>query len=80
MSNYMSTRSAPKIFDALASTFEWVLKEEGVSFIHHYLDDFITAGPPESGECQHNLATGGTYATNLGFQQWNISVWSLPHC
>ena len=31
--------------------------EKGVSFIRHYLDDFITAGPPGTEECQHNLAT-----------------------
>ena len=59
-------RSALKIFDALASTFEWVLKERGVSFIRHYLDDFITAGPPGSGECQHNLATMLEVCSQLG--------------
>ena len=59
-------RSAPKIFDALANTFEWVLKEKGLSFIHHYLDDFITAGPPGSGECQHNLATMLEVCNQLG--------------
>ena len=61
-----SLHSAPKIFGALASTFEWVLKEKVVSFIHHYLDDFITAGPPGSGECQHNLATMLEVCNQLG--------------
>ena len=59
-------RSAPKIFDALSSTFEWVLKEKGVSFVHHYLDDFITAGPPGTEECQHNLATMLEACNQLG--------------
>ena len=59
-------RSAPKIFDALSSTFKWVLKKKGVSFIHHYLDDFITAGPPGTEECQHNLATMLETCNQLG--------------
>ena len=59
-------RSAPKIFDALSSTFEWVLKEKGVSFVRHYLDDFITAGPPGTEECQHNLATMLEACNQLG--------------
>ena len=59
-------RSAPKIYDALSSTFKWVLKKKGLSFIHHYLDDFITAGPPGSEESQHNLATMLETCNQLG--------------
>ena len=39
-------RSAPKIFNALADTLEWILKREGVSCIFHYLDDFLIIGMP----------------------------------
>ncbi len=48
-------RSAPKIFTALADALLWILKEHGVAFIMHYLDDFITLGPPGSQQCQTNL-------------------------
>ena len=49
-------RSAPKIFTALAGAMEWIFKRNGASDIWHYLDDFITVGPPNSDECQHNIA------------------------
>jgi len=32
---------APKIFTALADAIEWVLREWGVQFVIHYLDDFL---------------------------------------
>ena len=41
-------RSAPKIFNALA---EWCLRERGVQYVFHYLDDYIIIGPPDSPEC-----------------------------
>ena len=47
-------RSAPLIFTALADGLEWVLKQRGVSYIAHYLDDFITVGPPNSDQCRRN--------------------------
>ncbi len=45
-------RSAPKIFNSLA---EWVVVQEGIEFIFHYLDDFAVLGPPDSPECQRAL-------------------------
>lgn len=48
-------RSAPKIFTALADALQWVMLREGVSMVHHYLDDFITIGPPSSNVCKANL-------------------------
>ncbi len=50
-------RSAPKIFDTVASALEWIFRQKGVMSIRHYLDDFITVGPPGSRECQRNLDT-----------------------
>ena len=32
-----------------------VIPAEKVSWVAHYLDDFVTVGPPESPECQTNL-------------------------
>ena len=47
-------RSAPKIFNALADALLWILKQHGVSALLHYLDDFITFGPPNSPQCSIN--------------------------
>ena len=40
-------RSAPFIFKSIADLLEWILRNNrGVDFLHHYLDDFHTLGPP----------------------------------
>ena len=39
-------RSAPKIFTAIADALEWVAKNCGITFLEHFLDDYITAGAP----------------------------------
>lgn len=48
-------RSAPKLFNILADLLEWIAKAYGVSCLLHYLDDFLTLGSPDTGECQRNL-------------------------
>lgn len=48
-------RSAPKLFNALADALEWCISRQGVTFVHHYLDDFVVAGPPDSDCCQQYL-------------------------
>ena len=48
-------RSAPKIFSAIANALEWILLDQGVSLILHYLDDFLAMGKANTTECQHNL-------------------------
>ena len=48
-------RSAPKLFNILADMLAWIAKQNGVSFVIHYLDDFLTMGPPSSPTCQRNL-------------------------
>ena len=50
-------RSAPLLFTALADALLWIMKQRGVTWVDHYIDDFITAGPPGSSECAHNVAT-----------------------
>ncbi len=49
-------RSAPLIFTAVADGLQWIMLKRGVSMVTHYLDDYITLGPPESSECEQNLA------------------------
>ena len=46
-------RSAPKIFLAAA---EWIAKQQVVTTILHYLDDFLVIGSPGSTECMANVA------------------------
>ena len=48
-------RSAPKIFTAVADALEWVVLQRGVTWVAHYLDDFITMGPASSEVCGQNL-------------------------
>ena len=48
-------RSAPLIFTAIADALQWMMSEKGVRPVFHYLDDFITLGPPRSHKCQCNL-------------------------
>ena len=43
-------RSAPKIFNTVADTLEWILRHQGVKNIFHHLDDFIVLGHPNSTE------------------------------
>ena len=48
-------RSAPKLFNVLADLLEWILLNQGVTFLMHYLDDFLTMGEPGTTVCQRNL-------------------------
>ena len=60
-------RSAPFIFTAIADLVEWILVHNyGVDFLRHYLDDFLTLGPPASPICHNNLQTCVQLCTKLG--------------
>ena len=39
----------------MADLLEWILQEQGVTFLLHYLDDYLTLGHPGSKECYNNL-------------------------
>ena len=41
-------RSAPKLFNILADLLEWILKHLGVTFVLHYLNDFLTMGSSDT--------------------------------
>ena len=45
----------PKLFNMLANLLTWILKQQGVHTVHHYLDDFLTLGPPDTTIYQTNL-------------------------
>jgi hypothetical protein len=53
--SHCSLRSAPKIFTAITDAVEWILKQAGVKFVIHYLDDFLLIGAPGSRECAEAL-------------------------
>ena len=60
-------RSAPYIFNTVADMVEWMLmNNHGVSELKHYLDDFITVGPPDSDQCQVNLDTAMSVCQGVG--------------
>ena len=50
-------RSAPKLFNILADFLAWILNQQGVSPVLHYLDDFLTMGQTDSATCHNNFTT-----------------------
>ena len=49
-------RSAPKLLNILADFLAWILQQQGVSPILHYLDDFLIIGQPAFNTClQHQI-------------------------
>ena len=55
--------SAPKLFNVLLS---WILEQQGVSPIMHYLDDYLTLAPPDSATCHRNLDIIKSICLQLG--------------
>ena len=73
-------RSAPKIFSAVADALQWSFLRRGVSWVAHYLDDFITVGSPESPECQTNLKIMLATCQRLGVPVAQKSVRAQRQC
>ena len=48
-------RSAPLLFTVTGDLLQWVMEKRGVSWIRHYIDDFITVGNPGESECQRHI-------------------------
>ena len=70
--------SAPFFFSAIADTVEWILVHSyQIPDLLHYLDDFITVGPPESSQCAHNLSTTLAVCKRLG-PPFHPSKWVEP--
>ena len=44
-------RSAPLLFTVAADLLQWVMSKRGVTWIRHYIDDFITLGAEGKEEC-----------------------------
>ena len=48
-------RSAPVIFNAVAETLAFVIRQRGVDGLDHYLDDLTLVEKPRSQQCKRNL-------------------------
>ena len=48
-------RSAPLLFTATGDALQWVMEQRGVSWVGHYIDDFVTVCDPGSTMCGHHL-------------------------
>ena len=59
-------RSAPKVFNLLADCLQWIFQHHGIEHIIHYLDDFLLAGRPETGECREFLQRALVLCEALG--------------
>jgi len=55
--------SAPKLFNILA-VLAWIAQNAGISYLIHYLDDYLTMG--SSTVCQHNGNTFVSLCAELG--------------
>ena len=60
-------RSAPKIVSAVVDALEWCCKQQGASFVEHYLDDYmyIIVGMRGSNQCACELRLLGRYRCML---------------
>ncbi len=59
-------RSAPILFSALADALEWIVRQRGITYCMHYLDDFLTLGPAQLDVCEANLRLLVESCTTLG--------------
>ena len=59
-------RSAPKIFNAVADAVEWIICQQGVSTVFHYLDDFLIVGNPYTKDCTVQLSVLREVFEHLG--------------
>ena len=56
-------RSVPKLFNTLADLLAWIMRQHGVQPLLHYLDDFLTVGPPNF---NRTLTLSRRYAISSG--------------
>ena len=59
-------RSALRLFNILADLAAWVMRQQGVLCLMHYLDDLLMMGPPGLDACQHNLNIITSICATLG--------------
>ena len=72
-------RSALKLFDILADILSWIAQKRRISYVIHYLDDFLTMGPPSFPICQQNQNTFIGWCSELGVPFPQQSGGSINH-
>jgi hypothetical protein len=61
-------RSAPFIFNSIADMVEWILKfNYFITYLLHYLDDFLSLGPAGSSECADSVVIARFFFSRLGW-------------
>lgn len=48
---------SPALWEMYATLLEWIVRDNGVRHLIHYVDDFLTAGAADSDECQRAVDT-----------------------
>ena len=75
-------RFASKLFNILADLLSWIILQQGASFLLHYLDNFLTIGPPSSDICRTNLniimRTCKELGVSLALEKIKVSATFLP--
>ena len=59
--------SSRAIFNHYANALEFAMQANGIRDLLYYLDDYFTAGPTGTGDCQHNINTMVQVCRDLGF-------------
>ena len=60
-------RSAPKIFNTLADALAYMIRERGVDWLEHYLDDYVLVGLPGTDKCKRDLTVALETCDEVGF-------------
>ena len=58
--------SALKMFNAVTDTIEWIIRQQGVAPVFHYLDDFLLIGHSGTGQCGTHLSVVLSIFNKLG--------------
>ena len=73
-------RSSPYLFNHLADSFEWFLKNNyRIQDLMRYLDDYFTVGPAHSSICAHNVKTILHMASQVGIPLAPNKLEGPPH-
>ena len=66
----LALRSAPLLFTAVVDALQWIMQKKGLTWVGHYIDDFITMGSPGCGECKTKISiTKETYTDLMNLKR-----------
>ena len=58
---------APRPLNTLADALVYMIRERGVNWLEHYLDDYILVGPPGMEKCKRDLTVVLETCDEVGF-------------